>query len=80
MKPSAFIIAELAVLLARLESADNALSHMPVITPHKHVRSIVNIRHEIAILRAEMIAEQSEHERRIDVLFGVSIHDDTIPF
>ena len=78
MKPSAFIIAELSVLIARLESADNALSNFPIVTPHKYTRVIQDIRRMVQNVRNEMISEQSVHEKRIDELFGVI--EDTLPF
>jgi len=78
MKPSAFIVAELEVLLARVETAENAISHLPVITPQKYARALIEIRQKLSDLRGEMLAEQSEHQKRINELFGV--RDDTIPF
>jgi len=79
MKPSAFIISELDVILARLESADHALDKLPIPVPVKYSSSIRDIRFQLANLRGEILAEQKEHEERIQDLFGIS-DDDTIPF
>lgn len=78
MKPSAFIIAELSVLMARLESADNSLTEMPIVTPAKYARAIAEIRRQIQVIHLEMVTEQAVHQKRIDELFGV--RDDSIPF
>ena len=80
MKSSTFIIAELAVLLARLNAAGDLINNMPIVIPTKYSSSIRDISFAISMLRGEMLAEQHEHEERIDDLFGITKHDNEIPF